>query len=897
MSGLLYPHGKAANVAGFKIQTSVYGLPIPIVYGTARIPGNLIHMPVTPTILPKKGKGINTKGAQSGDVYTAPIIVALCEGEIVDVGYVWRDKDQKVLFSAYASAGYGLKKGTTGQTGWATLPSAQRLGYQSFAYVDHPTWPLPNDSLSSYSWEIKGFEIFGSGVVDASPADIIPDYLENAQYGVGFPSARVGSLTQFQDYCAAFGLFCSPAYSDQQQARDQMNELLEISNTGAVWSDGVLKFVPYGDTAATAHGHTFTPNTTPVYDLVDNDYLGRGEGVDPIVVTRKSALECFNQVTVEYEDRDFDYNVSSVKAEEQSSLLAYGPRPMPTLSLHAIKDKAVAQQVAWIRLQREQNIRNTYRFKLGWRFVLLEPMDLVTLTDVGLGLSRTPVRITQVVELSNEEGIEITAEDWPFGTASATRYSTASNSGTSSNTNVDPGNTATPIIFDGPAALLTSPYEVWIAASGGADWGGCDVYLSADNVNFTKVGTIFGKATYGATTATLATGSRYPAIDTTHTIHVDVTASGGALAALSQEQFDMLAFPCWIDDEFLTYRDLTLTSAFNYDLTHLYRGLYSSDIVSHPNPSSFVFCDEHVARIPWPQAVIGQTLYLKLPAFNVYGGSLQDIASVSSTSFVVGQDSIARQNSQPQGTVSISSDGTWTAQVNGSSAIKSYKYVLSTSGYVSDATVIASGTILDGRNFGIGGVGLVFGETMYISIVPFTYENAGGVALPSIGIQGSFQSYTGSITTSYAPVVWTLVPAQSTVLSFDLISSVVRNTALASNTDITQMVAHPVLPDGVTITQFALEVYEGGTSAFFGTFGVAARRVTSNSDTGLGGTAATVGGGWQQLVVSVSEDTTGNTYSLESAFRGYADGPAAAGAQRIGQLYITYDFPDPAKRV
>lgn len=642
MSGVLFPGQKAPKIAGFKVQTSVFGLPIPIIYGTTRVPGNLIHMPSTPVQVNQGQSKISpSKGASSGQTFYAAMIMSLGEGPIIGIGNVWRDKDAKVAFTTYSSAGWGLVLGTSSQAAWASLPSAQRLTYQSIAYVDNANWPLPNDSLSSYSWEVKGFEIFGGGVVDASPADIVPDYLTNEQYGVGFPSAQIGDLTSFQDYCAAFGLFCSPSFTDQQPARDQLNELLEIANTGAVWSDGVLKFVPYGDLPGTGHGHTYTPNTTPIYDLVDNDFIA-GDGEDPITVLRKSPLECFNQVPVEYEDRAFDYNGSQIKAEDQVSLLAFGPRPMPTMALHSIKTATVAQQVAWMRLQREQNIRNTYQFKTGWRFILLEPMDLITLTDVGLGLDLTPVRITSVEELDNEEGLLFTAEDWPFGTASATAYQTASNTGTSSNANVSPGNTTAPIIFEGPQPLQSSPLEIWIGASGGTNWGGCDVYISVDNVNFTKIGTIYGRAAFGDLSANLSTGTAYPGVDTSNTLSVDLTSSGQTLVAQSQSQFDNLVPLCYIGGrEFVAFRDLSLTSAFNYDLTHLYRGLYGSTIPGvHNAGAAFVFCDDRLIHLPWPTGYIGQVLHFKFPAFNIYGAALQDVSSVSSVAHTVGTDPI-----------------------------------------------------------------------------------------------------------------------------------------------------------------------------------------------------------------------------------------------------------------
>jgi hypothetical protein len=44
MAGFLFPrqHSQPTEISGFRVQSSVYGLPIPVVYGTARIAGNLI---------------------------------------------------------------------------------------------------------------------------------------------------------------------------------------------------------------------------------------------------------------------------------------------------------------------------------------------------------------------------------------------------------------------------------------------------------------------------------------------------------------------------------------------------------------------------------------------------------------------------------------------------------------------------------------------------------------------------------------------------------------------------------------------------------------------------------------------------------------------------------------
>jgi len=54
-------------------------------------------------------------------------------------------------------------------------------------------------------------------------------------------------------------------------------------------------------------------------------------------------------------------------------------------------------------------IVNSYTFKLGWKYCLLEPMDLVQITDARLGPSALTVRITAVEE-DDEGTLSITAE-------------------------------------------------------------------------------------------------------------------------------------------------------------------------------------------------------------------------------------------------------------------------------------------------------------------------------------------------------------------------------------------------------------------------------------------------------------------------------------------------------
>ena len=183
----------------------------------------------------------------------------------------------------------------------------------------------------------------------------------------------------------------------------------------------------------------------------------------------------------------------------------------------------MAPIVAQLLLQRGLLYRNTYSFQLGWKYCLLEPMDLVAISDSRLGLANQTVRITSVVE--DEEGtLSITAEDFfgATGGATAVLYPKQGTAPTAfqPNTNFAAPSVNTPFILEPTGELLTaqgitSP-QLIVGLSGGPHssfdpkWGGAQIYASLDDASFGLQGTFEGRSTMGLTTADLASGGGDP---------------------------------------------------------------------------------------------------------------------------------------------------------------------------------------------------------------------------------------------------------------------------------------------------------------------------------------------------------------------------------------------------
>lgn len=636
------------RLGALRVQQSSYGLALPIVYGRTRISGNLIwygdFVAIAHTTTTSSGGKGGGGVSQQNTTYTyeAAVMLALCEGPVGGITSIWQAKNRfeaKDGKAAIEQLALSLASGTPGQPTWAHLTSnhaAEALGYSSTAVLYGASFALTNNAeVENHTFEVDAKLQFGGGVVDAEPSAIVQDLLTSTQYGAAFPSESLGSMDAYSTYCRAMGLFISPAFTEQQEAREHLKTITDMTNSACVWSEGQLKIVPYGDEAITGNGATYTPNLTPIYDLTDDDFIVGSPGEDPVKCLRRTPADAFNQVQVEYLNRSNAYNLEIVEAKDQANIEKYGLRPRDPIKMHGICDAAVARRAAQLQLQRSLYVRNEYDFRLGWKYVLLEPMDLVTLTDEGLGLDRTPVRIISVEE-DSEGLLTLRAEDYPFGVASATLYPTQAGAGFSADYNAAPGNVAAPVFFEPPIEMATTTgLEVWCAVSGqsgsaGSLWGGCNVWASLDGLNYKQVGTVRGGARYGTITAALASGGTSMA--------VALAGRGGQMLSGTTQDAQLLSTLCWVGTEaggeFVAHTTATLTGANAYTLGDLVRGAFTTPVVAHTTGQQFVRVDDAICKgDPLDVAMIGQPVHFKFCSFNAYGGGTQTLAEVQAYTY------------------------------------------------------------------------------------------------------------------------------------------------------------------------------------------------------------------------------------------------------------------------
>lgn len=624
------------RILSLQVQQSSQGLTLPVVYGRARVAGNLIWYGdftaiETKTTTRQGGKGGGgVKQEDTSYTYEAAVMMALCEGEIKGIGRIWRDKEK---FESLSQLRLNLAKGGDEQPTWTHLQQpkhqAQAINYSGTAYIYSPNYELTKSAqIYSHNFEVIGKMGYSSSIPDANPSEIIRDMLTNQNYGCGFPAENLGDTSVYGVYCRAAGIFLSPVYSEQTEAQQNISELLEQTNSAAVFSQGRLKIVPYGDVKLSGNGAAYVPNLTPVYDLTDDDFIVSG-AEDPLKVERKTNADAYNQIQVEYLDRANDYNIAVAEVKDQANIEQYGLRPKDAVKMHGICDAKVANHVAQLLLQRALYVRNEYEFKLGWKYCLLEPMDLVTLTDEGLGLDKTPVRIIEIEE--DEEGVlTVKAEDFPMGAATATAYPTQPSLGYSADYNKSPGNAHAPVIFEAPLQLTGGEPQIWLATAGGDMWGGAEVWISTDGDSYTRIGATNKKARFGSLSAPLASGAVF---DRANTLNVEISA-GQMTGGTEQDSRDLLTL-CYVDGEFMAYETAELKGVGRYTLGNLTRGAYGSAIDAHAAGSQFVRIDETMFKYAVPANWVGRTVWVKLVSFNVFGSGVQELAEVPAYSYTI----------------------------------------------------------------------------------------------------------------------------------------------------------------------------------------------------------------------------------------------------------------------
>lgn len=630
------------RISALRIQTSCYGVAVPVVIGRQRCTGNMLYYGDLQAIRHEEKQSTGGGGGKGGGggttisnvsyTYRYSMQVGVCEGP-VSVGEVWMvSGSDKLRLSQNPQYGYVINAGGTPNAYSSVLRSRHPgqffyyPGLANFTAVD--LGEFSGDSPPSFSFEVFGVG-YDAAIDGADPAVAVRQIITDTRWGASAPAKWFPPVTGYGDYAVAMGWVLGLEMAQQKPAADWIQEILDQTNAAAVWAADRLTIVPFGDTEVSGNGRIWVPNVTPIYDLTDDDFIGSADA--PILVTRKADSETYNIQPVEFRNQANEYNIESVEGDDPASVAMFGAKKnSSTLTAHGIRDASAAARLGKVRVQRIIRTRNGYEFTLPWTYCCLLPMDIVMLTDSWLGLDHHPVRLTNVVEQATLE-IKCEAEDFPAGAGHAALVQRQGADGYNKDFNFPPSAIATPAFIESNRIKPTKlGISIGVAVAPlNENWGGCDIYVSLDGSTYQFMARSFKSARYGTTKTGI---SNLPS----EQVGVSLFGIGGQLNSAADISASTLQTLSVISEEYVSYSTATLDSENSYTLTLGSRGALHTDALQHSSGCKFVRVDDAIVwSDPIDANLIGKTVYFKICSFNQFGGAIEPIESANVYSHVV----------------------------------------------------------------------------------------------------------------------------------------------------------------------------------------------------------------------------------------------------------------------
>ncbi|MDG1286752.1 MAG: glycoside hydrolase TIM-barrel-like domain-containing protein [Rickettsiales bacterium] len=153
-------HREGRRLEELSVQTSTYGESIPLIYGSARLAGNVIWarpLKEVATTTESGGKGGGATQSSTQFSYFASLAIAICEGEVDSVERIWADAAQLDL----SQGTYRIYYGSEDQLPDALIQSFEGAdftpAYRGLAYLVVEDFPLAafGNRIPNFTFEVK----------------------------------------------------------------------------------------------------------------------------------------------------------------------------------------------------------------------------------------------------------------------------------------------------------------------------------------------------------------------------------------------------------------------------------------------------------------------------------------------------------------------------------------------------------------------------------------------------------------------------------------------------------------------------------------------------------------------------------------------------------------------
>lgn len=594
VGGMLFPQRvePSGKLEDLHVTGSGYGAMIPMVWGRARLGGNIIWA----TDLEDHIEGGKNNRYHA---YYANLAVAICRGPVQQVRRIWAE--DLVIYDASQSPAtrhtIRIYRGTEDQPADPLIQSvegaANTPAYRGLCYVVFEELPLKDwgNRIPSLNFE-----------VDAGPATVgkvIGDVLDLA-----------GLVAGERDLSAATSLVTGCILAQQTAAREFLDALLRVYAVDLAEIDERIVALPRGGAVELS---------VEEGDLGARVWQGPTQEVPaPLEIMRAAELEIPARVDVGYMEAAREYQQAEQRAIRYTKT---GVAEARTLKLPLVLTASEARRVAERQLYTEWLERTRYRFALGPRYWRLAPGSIISLP---VGGERRRARITAMeIGLFAEARCEAVLDDDEVLAQEA--------AGSEVPTRPAVGDSVVPTLFTAWSGRELRDEDglapgFYVAAGGGAGWRGCGVYYSPDGgTTWIACGEMAQAVPWGTATSALAEWADPAAWDTAHAVGVQLQV--GSLSTVSQMEVDAGLNAAVLGNEIIGFATATAGGGGAYTLSTLRRGRRGTPMSGHAVGERFVLVSPGAPlRVSVPANLVGQAVQVKCLS---PGQVLEDVAAVT----------------------------------------------------------------------------------------------------------------------------------------------------------------------------------------------------------------------------------------------------------------------------
>lgn len=590
----------------FQLPTADGARPIPVVFGTCLVRGaNVVwygDLKIDPVIQKVKTGWFSSEEVTLGYQYRLGMQLALCHGAIDEIRSIrFEDKlvnysvaaetseywslwlDDEELFGGEDNAGgvsgsVVVHKGTATQAESVYLQSILGDDIPGFHHVSYAVFAQTYIGNSPYLKDVA-FEISrfpntvglagGKHIInsdDANPAAILYETLTNLVWGLQIPSSQIdlGSFQSVGDALHAESFGVSMTYERHTDAGSYAEDLLRHID-GVVYIDpttGLLKLAIARD--------DYDPGTLDVFDE---------DSIDDVEFTRSGWSEVINIARVSFLSRADNYTKRTAQQQNLSAIQTRGDRAAVTMAFLSITNEVTANLVAARLLKTLSFPLARMRLTMNRSAWSLRPASVFKLDWPPEGISGMICRVNhpRYGELAAGKIVVEAVEDI-FAISSAA-FSPPSSSGWTDPL-AAPQAADAEQLFEGPYHL-TGGERHGFAAAVRAQPIEIGYHIMSDPAG----GTAYEKTnTSGAFTPSGLLVGAY-AKSTAATDSVGFTIDGGAdlerLATVTQGEFESGVNLLMIDDEIMSFRDVTDNGDGTFDIEEVMRGVLDTVPADH----------------------------------------------------------------------------------------------------------------------------------------------------------------------------------------------------------------------------------------------------------------------------------------------------------------------------